>query len=115
MVAVGGVLLGGVLLVLPPMYGVGYPVLSNGVAGTYSIAFLFALLAGKAVATSLTIGIGGSGGVFAPSLFIGAMLGSSYGQIMHQLAPGVAGPAGAYGLIGMARCSPGQPELPSRQ
>ncbi|MDQ2845583.1 MAG: chloride channel protein [Actinomycetota bacterium] len=110
--AVGGVLLGGVLLVLPQMYGVGYPVLSNSVAGSYSIAFLFALLAGKMVATSLTIGIGGSGGVFAPSLFIGAMLGSSYGQIMHQLAPGVAGAAGAYGLIGMGAVFAGAARAP---
>ncbi|MGI8416188.1 MAG: chloride channel protein [Nakamurella sp.] len=110
--AVGGVLLGGVLLVLPQMYGVGYPVLNNGVAGTYSIAFLFALLAGKMVATSLTIGIGGSGGVFAPSLFIGAMLGSSYGQVLHQLAPGIAGAAGAYGLIGMGAVFAGAARAP---
>ena len=79
--AVGGFLLGGLLLVLPEMYGVGYPVLGNSIAGTYAIGFLIVLLLGKMVATSLTIGIGGSGGVFAPSLFIGAMLGSAYGQI----------------------------------
>lgn len=79
--AVGGLLLGGVLLVLPQMYGVGYPVLGNGVAGRYSIGFLLALLAGKIIATSLTIGIGGSGGVFAPSLFIGAMTGAARGPI----------------------------------
>ena len=65
--------------VLPQMYGVGYPVLGNGVAGGYAIGFLLVLLVGKMVATSLTIGIGGSGGVFAPSLFIGAMLGSAFG------------------------------------
>lgn len=65
--AVGGLLLGGVLLLLPEMYGVGYPVLGNAVAGTYGIAFLLVLMVGKLVATSLTIGIGGSGGVFAPA------------------------------------------------
>ena len=57
--AVGGLLLGGLLLVLPQMYGVGYPVLGRSVAGDYGIAFLVILLVGKMVATSLTIGIGG--------------------------------------------------------
>ena len=85
--AVGGVLLGGLLLVLPQMYGVGYPVLGNGVAGKYAIAFLVVLLVGKMIATSLTIGIGGSGGVFAPSLFIGAMLGAAYGQTCTTSLP----------------------------
>ncbi|MGI8678259.1 MAG: chloride channel protein [Jatrophihabitans sp.] len=110
--AVGGLLLGGVLLVLPQMYGVGYPVLGNGVAGKYTIPFLFALLAGKIIATSLTIGIGGSGGVFAPSLFIGAMTGAAYGQTLHHLAPGLAGPAGAYALIGMGAVFAGAARAP---
>ena len=52
------------------------------------------------VATSLTIAIGGSGGVFAPSLFMGAMLGTAFGAGATMLFPG-AGPAGAYGLVGM--------------
>jgi len=110
--AVGGLLLGGLLLVLPEMYGVGYPVLSNGIAGQYAIGFLLALLIGKMVATSLTIGIGGSGGVFAPSLFIGAMLGSAYGEVLHAVAPGLAGPAGAYGLIGMGAVFAGAARAP---
>lgn len=110
--AVGGVLLGGVLLVLPQMYGVGYPVLGNGIAGAYTIGFLVALLVGKMVATSLTIGIGGSGGVFAPSLFIGAMLGSAFGQSAHILLPGIAGAAGAYGLIGMGAVFAGAARAP---
>lgn len=110
--AAGGVLLGGLLLALPQMYGVGYPVLGKGIAGAYTIAFLLALLAGKMLATSLTIGIGGSGGVFAPSLFIGAMLGSAYGQTLHHLAPHLAGPPGAYGLIGMGAVFAGAARAP---
>ena len=110
--AVGGFLLGGLLLLLPEMYGVGYPVLGNGVAGRYAIAFLLALMLGKMVATSLTIGIGGSGGVFAPSLFIGAMLGAAYGQLLHHAAPGIAGPAGAYALIGMGAVFAGSARAP---
>ena len=110
--AIGGILLGGVLLVVPEMYGVGYPVLGNGVAGKYTIAFLLALLAAKMLATSLTIGIGGSGGVFAPSLFIGAMLGAAYGQGLHHLAPALTGPAGAYALIGMGAVFAGAARAP---
>ncbi len=110
--AVGGVLLGLLLLVLPQMYGVGYPVLDNGVAGKYAIGFLLLLLVGKMVATSLTIGIGGSGGVFAPSLFIGAMLGSAFGQSLHAVIPELSGPAGAYGLIGMGAVFAGAARAP---
>ncbi|MGQ5640857.1 MULTISPECIES: chloride channel protein [unclassified Streptomyces] len=110
--AVGGVLLGGLLLVLPQMYGVGYPVLQNSLAGHYALTFLLALLAGKMLATSLTIGIGGSGGVFAPSLFVGAMLGSAFGRTAHDLLPHLAGPAGAYGLIGMGAVFAGAARAP---
>ena len=85
--AAGGVLLGGLLLMLPQMYGVGYPVLGRAVAGGYTVAFLLALLLGKLVACSLTIGIGGSGGVFAPSLFCGAMAGAVFGDAVHAMRP----------------------------
>jgi CIC family chloride channel protein len=100
--AVGGILLGLVLLVLPEMYGVGYPVLEGAIHGQYVVGLLLAFLAGKILATSLTMAIGGSGGVFAPSLFIGAMLGSAFGLGAHDLLPGVTAGAGAYGLVGMA-------------
>ena len=100
--AVGGLLLGLVLLVLPEMYGVGYPVLEGAIHGRYVVGLLLAFLAGKILATSLTMAIGGSGGVFAPSLFIGAMLGSAFGLGAHDLLPGVTAGAGAYGLVGMA-------------
>jgi CIC family chloride channel protein len=99
--AAGGVLLGLLLLAVPEMYGVGYPVLEHAVAGHYVIAVLIGLLAAKVLATSLTMWIGGSGGVFAPSLFMGAMLGSTYGAIAHDALPHLAAAAGAYGLVGM--------------
>ncbi len=99
--AAGGVLLGLLLLAVPQMYGVGYDVLEGAIDGNYALLFLLALLASKVLATSLTLSIGGSGGVFAPSLFMGAMLGSAFGLTAHDLLPGIAGPAGAYGLIGM--------------
>ena len=108
--AVGGLLLAGVLLVLPQMYGVGYPVLGNAVAGKYAIAFLCVLLVGKMVACSLTIGIGGSGGVFAPSLFCGAMLGAAFGARGARRRPGRrAGRRAPTPWSAWGRCSPGPP------
>ena len=108
--AVGGLLLGGLLLVLPQMYGVGYPVLGKAVAGGYLLAFLLLLLVGKVLATSLTIGIGGSGGVFAPSLFIGAMLGETFGVLLHgrgtRAGPHTRAPTR---WSAWARCSPARP------
>ena len=110
--AVGGLLLGVVLLVLPEMYGVGYPVLGKAVAGGYGIAFLIALLVGKLIACSLTIGIGGSGGVFAPSLFCGAMAGAVFGDVVHAVAPASGGSVGAYALIGMGAVFAGAARAP---
>ena len=86
---------------MPELYGVGYPPLENAIRGQWAIWFLLLLLAGKMLATSLTISIGGSGGVFAPSLFMGAMLGSAYGHGIHHFLPGSTAAAGAYGLVGM--------------
>jgi CIC family chloride channel protein len=99
--AVGGILLGALLLVLPEMYGVGYPVLEGAIHGQYVVALLLAFLVGKIAATSLTMAIGGSGGVFAPALFMGAMLGSAFGTGAHDLLPAATAGAGAYGLVAM--------------
>lgn len=110
--AVGGLLLGLLLLALPQMYGVGYPVLEKGVAGYYALGFLVVLMFGKILATSLTISIGGSGGVFAPSLFIGAMLGSAYGDVANIIFPDQAGAQAAYALVGMGAVFAGAARAP---
>jgi chloride channel protein, CIC family len=100
--AVGSVALGLVLLALPQMYGVGYPVLYKAVAGDYVLWFLLVLAAGKILACSLTLGIGGSGGVFAPSLFVGATSGMAFGEIAeHALGPAAGQPA-LYAVVAMA-------------
>ncbi|HJQ47079.1 MAG TPA: chloride channel protein [Amycolatopsis sp.] len=70
------------------------------------------LLIGKIVATSLTIGIGGSGGVFAPSLFIGAMGGTAFGIALHAWLPGLTASPGVYGLIGMGAAFAGAARAP---
>jgi chloride channel protein, CIC family len=100
--AAGGLLLGLLLLALPEMYGVGYPVLEGAIDGRYVVGLMLLFMVGKIVATSLTLSIGGSGGVFAPSLFMGAMLGSAFGAGVHDLLPAATAGAGAYGLVGMA-------------
>ena len=99
--AVGGVALGLLLLAVPQLYGVGYPVMYKAVAGSYALWFLVVLVFTKMVATSLTIGIGGSGGVFAPSLFIGATSGMAFGEVVdHLFGPGAGQPA-LYAVVAM--------------
>ena len=99
--AVGGVALGMVLLALPQMYGVGYPVMGKALAGQYALWFIAILLFGKILASSLTLSIGGSGGVFAPSLFIGAMAGMAFGTVVHHLFGPAVGPAPLYAVVAM--------------
>ncbi|HWG15951.1 MAG TPA: chloride channel protein, partial [Streptosporangiaceae bacterium] len=99
--AAGGVLLGLLLLAVPQMYGVGYPVMYKATGGGYVLWFLLLLAVAKIAATSLTIGIGGSGGVFAPSLFIGVTSGMAFGSIAHHLFGAAAGPPALYAVVGM--------------
>jgi chloride channel protein, CIC family len=99
--AVGGIALGLLLLAVPQMYGVGYPVLDKATAGQYALWFLIVLAFAKIAACSLTIGIGGSGGVFAPSLFIGVTSGMAYGEIARHLFGAAAGQPALYAVVAM--------------
>ncbi len=99
--AVGGIALGLLLLALPQMYGVGYPVMDKATAGGYALWFLVILAFGKILATSLSIGIGGSGGIFAPSLFIGVTSGYAYGDIVNHLFGASAGQPALYAVVAM--------------
>ena len=99
--AIGGAVLGLLLLAVPQLYGVGYPVMYQAVGGHYVLWFLIVLAAGKMIATSLTIGIGGSGGVFAPSLFIGATAGMAFGEIAHRLLVPTVGQPALYAVVAM--------------
>ncbi|OBI39563.1 chloride channel protein [Mycobacterium sp. E1386] len=99
--AVGGIVLGLLLLAVPQLYGVGYPVMYAAFAGHYALWLLVVLAAGKMLACSLTIGIGGSGGVFAPSLFVGATSGMAFGLfVQHTIGTAVGHPA-LYAIVGM--------------
>jgi CIC family chloride channel protein len=99
--AAGGLLLGLVLLLLSQMYGVGYPVMDKVLANHVVLWLVLILMAGKILAASLTLWIGGSGGVFAPSLFIGAALGTGFGIIVHHLFGAAIGPPAMYGVVAM--------------
>ncbi len=110
--AVGGAALGLVLLALPELYGVGYPVINRAAGGGYAAWLLVGLAVGKVAATSLTIGIGGSGGVFAPSLFVGAMAGTAVGDLAtHVLGRGAGDPA-AYAVVAMGAVFAGATRAP---
>jgi CIC family chloride channel protein len=77
-------------------------VIESVLANELALGAALALLVLKLIATSLTLGSGGSGGVFAPSLFMGAMLGAAFAMLVEIIFPGVAAPSGAYALVGMA-------------
>ena len=110
--AVGGVILGLLLLALPQMYGVGYPVMDSVIAGHVVVGLILLFLVGKIVAASLTLSIGGSGGVFAPSLFIGTMAGMAFGVAAHHLFGPAIGPPAMYAVVAMGGVFAGAAQAP---
>jgi hypothetical protein len=110
----GGTLLDLLLLALPEMYGTGYPVLEKAAEGGCVAGFLLLLLAGKILTTSLTFGVGGAGGVFAPTLFIRTTLGAAYGTTMQHLLPNASGAVASYALVGMGAVFAATSGTPSR-
>jgi CIC family chloride channel protein len=98
----GGLLIGTVGVFLPQIFGVGYETIEHVLHNGMPLRLMALLVLMKLLAVSLTIGSGGSGGVFAPSLFLGAMLGGSFGTVVHSLFPFVTAVPGAYALVGMA-------------
>jgi CIC family chloride channel protein len=100
--ALGGVVVGLLGLYSADLFGVGYGGIEKALTGQMGLGLLALLMVLKIVATSATLGSGGSGGVFAPSLFMGAMLGTAFGSVVHNAFPTITAPAGAYGVVGMA-------------
>jgi CIC family chloride channel protein len=98
----GGLLIGFIGFQFPHILGVGYPAMDLALTQQLSIWTMLLLIFCKIFATSITIGSGGSGGIFAPSLFIGAMAGGFFGSIVHSLFPGITASPGAYSIVGMA-------------
>ncbi len=96
-----GIAVGLIGLALPQVLGVGYPAMEAVAAGRLVLGTLVLLLVGKYVATLLTIGGGGSGGVFAPSLYLGVALGGAFGSLVHHWLPGFTSPPPLYAVAGM--------------
>ena len=110
--AAGGIGVGVIALALPQVLGVGYASMNADLWGKESESLLIALLAAKLAATALTLGSGGSGGVFAPSLFLGAKLGAAWGRAASLLFPGMTGKPGAYAIVGMGAMVAGTTHAP---
>ncbi len=93
---------GGLQLPIPHMYGAGFAAIESAIRGNMGIWLLLALVILKPLATSMTLGSGNSGGVFAPSLFTGAMLGGFLGHLFAGWFPEMHLNIGAFALVGMA-------------
>lgn len=98
---IGGAMIGSMGLVFPQILGVGYGAIDLALMVELSWWFMALLALCKILATSITIGSGGSGGIFAPSLFMGAMAGGAFGSVAHYFFPSVAISSGAYAVVGM--------------
>ncbi len=110
--ALGGFLTGVVALFLPQVFGVGYDVITNALWSEGYLVLLILLIPAKIIATSFTLGSGGSGGIFAPALFIGAMLGCAVGIQANAVHPTLTADPGAYALVGMGALVAGATHAP---
>lgn len=97
---VGGILIGGLALIAPEILGVGYEATATALAGGYAIPALLLLVILKLVATAITLGFRFGGGVFSPSLYLGAMLGAAFGGLLALTGAETAGMP-FYAVVGM--------------
>jgi CIC family chloride channel protein len=100
--AVGGLMAGLVLRYFPEVYGAGFPAVEGALWVRLSWQLLLGLFVAEFLANCATLGSGGSGGVFAPSLYMGAMLGGAFGWLVHYMFPEWTAGSGAYAMVGMA-------------
>jgi CIC family chloride channel protein len=110
--AVGGLLLGGLVLWFPQLMSGGYGWIQMAIDGRLGLWLMVLLCFGKILATSFTISSGGSGGVFAPSLFIGAMLGGAFGLACEKFFPGMISRPESCVLVGMGGFFAGVARVP---
>ena len=100
--AVGGLLVGLVLRFFPEVYGSSFDAIESALWVRFPWELLLGLFVAAMVANCATLGSGGSGGVFAPSLYMGAMFGGVFGWFAHELFPAWTAGSGAYAMVGMA-------------
>ena len=98
---VGGLLVGTMGLFVPTVMGVGYQYVGDALNDSLTLKVMVTLLALKLVATAISYASGNAGGIFGPSLFLGAMLGGAIGSVAHQSFPQYVASPGAYALVGM--------------
>ncbi len=98
---VGALIIGCLGISFPQIMGDRYDFIEDVLHGDGVIGILFALVFLKIFATAITLGSGGAGGVFAPALFIGAMIGSTFGSIVHRFLPEFTANPGAYATVGI--------------
>jgi len=110
--ALGGLLLGLIFLEWPHVFGVGYGTINESLINEIPALLLLSLVFIKILATSITLGSGGSGGIFAPSLFVGAMTGGFFGWEVSSLFPNITASPGAYALVGMGAVVAGTTHAP---
>lgn len=99
---IGGLMMGLMGMFFPQVLSGGYGWLEMAMMGEIPILMMLAIIMGKTVATSMTIGSGMSGGMFAPALFVGGMTGGIVGQVANRFYPDIATQPGGYVLVGMA-------------
>ncbi len=99
--AVGGVLIGLMAVAFPQVLGVGYQSINLVLAGEIALGLMVAVILVKLLATACSVGAGFSGGIFAPSLVMGALLGGLFGTLAHLLFPEATAAYPVYGLVGM--------------
>ena len=100
--ALGGLMLGIIALAFPQVLADGYETIRLTLYGEMAVGILLLLVVMKLLATCLTLGSGNSGGIFAPSLFMGAVAGGAFGFLVNYLFPESTASPGAYALVGMA-------------
>jgi chloride channel protein, CIC family len=100
--ALAGLLIGFIGIWLPQVMGAGYPIVDQALRGQFTWKLLLVLAALKILATGISFLSGTPGGMFAPTLFIGAMLGGAVGSIEHHFFPSLTGTVGTFALIGMS-------------
>ncbi|HHO47439.1 MAG TPA: chloride channel protein [Desulfobacteraceae bacterium] len=98
---IGALMVGVIGIGFPQVMGDGYTYIERTLAGEGLIWVMLALVVLKSVATAITLGSGGAGGIFAPALFIGAVIGGAFGGIMHLLLPQYTANPGAYATVGI--------------
>ena len=98
---IGGVIVGGIAIMVPEILGVGYEATNQALRESYSLKFLFVLLFAKTAATAITLASRFGGGVFSPSLYLGAMSGGAFGIIAASVFPDFASSYGVYAILGM--------------